>query len=101
MLVLTASFENLLVFIGFTLSLFSLLAVAGLVVLKRRNPAPDLPYQTWGYPFTAILFILGNLWIIVFSIINRPVVSLTGLGAVLAGALFYFFFKQRAPSSSR
>ncbi len=97
LLVLTASFENLIVFIGFTLALFSLLAVAGLMVLRRRNPAPDLPYQTWGYPFTAILFILGNLWIIVFSIINRPAVSLTGLAAILAGALCYFFFKRRPP----
>ncbi|MBI4796965.1 MAG: amino acid permease [Deltaproteobacteria bacterium] len=95
-MVLTASFENLLVFIGFTLSLFSLMAVGGLMVLKWRAPAPDLPYQTWGYPFTALLFILGNLWIILFSIINRPLVSLTGLAAILSGAVFYLVFKRRA-----
>jgi APA family basic amino acid/polyamine antiporter len=63
--------------------------------LKRRDPAPDLLYKTWGYPFTAILFILGNLWIILFSIINRPAVSLTGLAAILSGAVFYCFFKRR------
>jgi APA family basic amino acid/polyamine antiporter len=95
-MVLTASFENLLVFIGFTLSLFSLLAVAGLMVLKRRNPVPDLLYKTWGYPFTPILFILGNLWIIIFSIINRPAVCLTGLAAIFSGAVFFFYFKRRA-----
>lgn len=94
-MVLTASFENLLIFIGFTLSLFSLLTVAGLMVVKRRDPAPDLPYKTWGYPYTAILFILGNLWIVLFSIINRPAVSLTGLTAILSGAVCYFFFKRR------
>jgi APA family basic amino acid/polyamine antiporter len=96
LMVLTASFENLLVFIGFTLSLFSLLTVAGLMVLKRRDPAPNLLYKTWGYPFTAILFILGNLWIILFSILNRPMVSLTGLAAILSGVVFYCFFKRRA-----
>lgn len=94
-MVWTASFENLLVFIGFTLSLFSLLAVAGLLVLRRRQPAPDLPYKTWGYPFTAIIFILGNLWIVLFSILNRPAVSLTGLAAIFSGAVFFFFFKRR------
>ena len=94
-MVLTASFENLLIFIGFTLSLFSLLAVAGLMVVKQRDPAPDLPYKTWGYPYTALIFILGNLWIICFSIINRPAVSLTGLAAVLSGVVFYYFFKLR------
>jgi len=95
-MVLTASFENLLVFIGFTISLFSLLAVVGLMVLKRRMPAPDLLYKTWGYPFTAILFIVGNFWIILFSIINRPIVSLAGLAAILLGGVFYLFFKRRA-----
>jgi APA family basic amino acid/polyamine antiporter len=95
LMVLTASFENLLIFIGFTLSLFSLLTVAGLMVLKKRNPEPDLPYKTWGYPFTAILFIVGNFWIILFSIINRPAVSLTGLATILSGAIFYFFFKRQ------
>ncbi|MDD5641590.1 MAG: amino acid permease [Syntrophales bacterium] len=93
-MVLTASFESLLIFIGFTLSLFSLLAVAGLVVVRHRDPSPELPYKTWGYPYTAILFILGNLWIVIFSIIERPAVSLTGLAAVLSGAVFYFYFKR-------
>jgi APA family basic amino acid/polyamine antiporter len=95
-MVLTASFENLLIFIGFTLSLFSLLTVGGLIVLKRRTPAPALPYKTIGYPFTAVFFILCNLWIIIYSLIDKPLVSLTGLAAVLAGAVFFYFFKTRA-----
>jgi basic amino acid/polyamine antiporter, APA family len=98
-MVFTATFENLLIFIGFTLSLFSLLAVAGLMVLKKRDPAPGLPYKTWGYPVTAVLFILGNLWIILFAIITRPAVSLAGLAAIGSGALFYGFFQGRARRS--
>jgi APA family basic amino acid/polyamine antiporter len=95
-MVLTASFENLLIFIGFTLSLFSLITVAGLMVLRRRQPAPDLPSKTAGYPFTPILFILGNLWIILFSIIYKPLISLTGLAAILLGVVLYVFFKRRS-----
>lgn len=95
-MVLTASFENLLIFIGFTLSLFSLVTVAGLMVLRRRQPAPDLSYRTVGYPFTPIFFILCNLWIVFFSIINKPLASLTGLTAIFLGMLLYIFFKRRA-----
>jgi APA family basic amino acid/polyamine antiporter len=95
-MVLTASFENLLIFIGFTLSLFSLITVAGLMVLRRRQPAPDIPYKTVGYPFTPLLFIVGNLWIILFSLINKPLISLSGLGAILLGVVLYFFFKRRS-----
>ncbi|MEW6387989.1 MAG: amino acid permease [Thermodesulfobacteriota bacterium] len=94
-LALTASFENLLLFIGFTLSLFSLITVVGLMILRRRRPAPELPYKTLGYPFTPIFFILCNLWIIVFSIKNKPLVALTGLTAILSGALLYAFFKRK------
>ncbi|MFZ5448976.1 MAG: APC family permease [Thermodesulfobacteriota bacterium] len=93
-MVLTASFENLLIFIGFTLSLFSLITVAGLIVLRHGQPAPNLTYRTLGYPLTPIFFILCNLWIVLFSILNKPAVSLTGLAAVLSGVFLYLFFKR-------
>jgi APA family basic amino acid/polyamine antiporter len=66
------------------------------MVLRHRQPTPDLPYKTLGYPFTPILFIVGNLWIIIFSIINKPLTSLTGLAAILLGVVLYFFFKRRS-----
>ncbi|WP_449245531.1 APC family permease [Desulfobacca acetoxidans] len=94
-LVLTASFEHLLLFIGFTLSVFAMLTVGGLMVLRHRQPRKDLPYQTLGYPLTAVVFILGNIWIILFTIFSRPMAALTGLGAVLAGLAVYAFFKWR------
>jgi len=34
------------IFIGFTLSLFSLVTIAGLMVLRHWQPAPDWPYNT-------------------------------------------------------
>lgn len=95
-MVLTASFESLLIFIGFTLSLFCLITVAGLMLLRRRQPLPALPYKTPWYPVTPVFFILGNLWIVLFAILHRPLASLTGLGSVAAGLVFYIFFKRRA-----
>lgn len=96
LLVLTASFENLLIFIGFMLSLFSLFTVAGLMVLRRRRPAPELPYRTVGYPVTPIFFILCNLWIVVFSMVNKPLVCASGLATILSGVVLYLFFKWRS-----
>ncbi len=95
-LVLTASFENLLLFIGFMLSLFSLLTVGGLIILRQRLPMANLPYRTVGYPFTAIFFILCNLWIVLFALLSKPLVALTGLATILAGTFLYLYFKQRA-----
>jgi APA family basic amino acid/polyamine antiporter len=95
LLVLTASFDYLLLFIGVTLSLFSLLTVAGLLLLRRRDPRPDLPYRTVGYPLTPLFFILLTLWIAGFSLHARPVLSLAGLAALASGLVLYLFFSRR------
>lgn len=96
-LIFTASFEQLLLFIGTTLTFFSLLTVAGLMYLRHRQPRPELPYRTLGYPLTPLIYILGNLWIIIYSLSRRPEVGLGGLGTVLLGLLLYRLFKKQQP----
>ena len=94
-MVITASFDKLLLYIGFTLSLFAMLTVLGMVVLRFRKPSIERGYKTFGYPVTPLLFILGNVWIIYFSLIRRPVCSLFGLGTIALGLLIYFYFRRR------
>ena len=98
---ITASFDKLLIYIGFTLSLFAVLTVCGLIILRRRNHRRHSAYKTWGYPLTPMVFILGNLWIIYYSIKNKPLTSGFGLGTIALGGLVYSVisllakFKQR------
>ena len=91
-MVISASFDTLLLYIGFTLSLFATLTVSGMIVLRLKEPALVRTYKTFGYPVTPLLFILGNLWIVYFSIKSRPITSLFGLGTIGAGMLVYLFF---------
>ncbi|MBN2705919.1 MAG: amino acid permease, partial [Deltaproteobacteria bacterium] len=99
LMVLSASFENLLIYIGFTLSLFASLTVLGLLRIRRRDGAPaDGGYRTWGYPVTPLLFILGNLWIIGFSVCQRPLASLIGLTTIAVGLIAYLGFARRRSS---
>jgi APA family basic amino acid/polyamine antiporter len=93
LMVITFSFEKLLFYIGFTISLFAMLTVCGLILLRLKNPHLSAHYRTWGYPVTPLLFISGNLWIIYFSIQGRPMVSLFGLGTIAAGSLVYLAFR--------
>ena len=92
--ILTSSFEKLLIYIGFTLAIFTLLTVLGLLLLRIKQNALISPYQTFGYPVTPIIFIVGNLWIAYFSIQNRPLTSLWGLVTIGAGVLMYFYFRR-------
>lgn len=94
LMTLTASFESLLLYIGFTLSIFATLTVAGMMKLRWARPDAARPYRTFGYPITPILFIAGNLWIIYFSISGRPVTSLFGLATIAVGLGLYFYFKR-------
>ena len=93
-MVVTASFDKLLLYIGFTLSLFAMLTVVGMMVLRIREPDLVRNYKTFGYPLTPLLFILGNLWIIYFSIKSRPIVSFLGLGTVGLGVCVYLYFRN-------
>jgi APA family basic amino acid/polyamine antiporter len=93
-MVVTASFDKLLLYIGFTLSLFAMLTVVGMMVLRIREPDLVRNYKTFGYPLTPLLFIMGNLWIIYFSIKSRPIVSFLGLGTVGLGVCVYLYFRN-------
>lgn len=56
-LILTDSFEAVLTVAGFTLSLFTLLTVAGLIRLRRREPDLERPFRVPFYPLTPLIFI--------------------------------------------
>lgn len=88
-MVLAAAYDALLIYIGFTLSLSSMLAVAALMRLRHLRPALPRPYRTLGYPLTPLLFIAGNLWIIAYTFSSRPVVALYGLTTLTAGVVLY------------
>jgi APA family basic amino acid/polyamine antiporter len=98
-MVLTATFDQLLIYIGFTLSLSALVAVVGLIIMRRRlGPVPGR-YRTPGYPWTPLLFIAGNAWIITYSINSRPIASLLGLATIGSGLVAYAVFARQANRS--
>jgi len=53
-MLLTATFEALLTYIGFTLSLSAGLTVVGVLVLRRREPGLERPYRTCALERTSV-----------------------------------------------
>lgn len=92
LMVITASFDKLLVYIGFTLSIFTSLAVVSLMRLRFATLPNHPGYKTFGYPVTPLVFILGNLWIIYFSIKSRPITTLWGFLTICLGIFIFLFF---------
>jgi APA family basic amino acid/polyamine antiporter len=90
-LIVTSSFEAVLTYSGFVLSLFTFFTVLGLFILRWKNPDLPRPYKTWGYPVTPIIFLSLTVWTLWFIFRDKTTESLYGLGTVLLGGLVYWF----------
>ena len=86
-MMVSASFDQLLTYIGFTLSVFAALSVAAVFVLRRKKIVS--PFRMPGYPITPLCFMALMSWMVVSGIRERPEAALAGLGTVVAGLLFY------------
>jgi APA family basic amino acid/polyamine antiporter len=93
-LLLTASFETVLIYIQFSLLLCSFLTVLGVIVLRIREPGLERPYRVWGYPVTPVIFLLITLHMMSYVIKEKPAESLFGLATVVAGLIVYFFSRR-------
>lgn len=96
LLICAGSFEQLLTFTGFLLSLFSALTVSSVIVLRKRFPRLPRPYKTWGYPVVPLLYVAVSLWMMAYSLFSRPGESLIGLVIVAGGLPVFFFWRRRA-----
>lgn len=88
-LLLTATFEGVLIYTQFTLNLCAVLTVAGVFVLRRREPHLPRPYRTWGYPVTPALFLLIAFAMLLFVLVTRPTESIAGILTATFGLIFY------------
>ena len=87
--VVTASFEQILVFAGFTMGLNSMLAVVGLFVLRRKSPQLERPYKVFAYPIVPLFYVSLMAWTLVFTFIEKPRVSSMSVVIVLLGYICY------------
>jgi APA family basic amino acid/polyamine antiporter len=95
-MIVSASFDALLFYIGFTLSLIAALAVAGLFVLRRKEDSPP-PFKVPGYPFTPLIFIAANLAMVVFSLTDNPWRGLPSGITLAVGLVLYWFLRDGPP----
>ena len=94
-LLLTRSFELVVVYIQFALLLCSLLTVIGVVVLRVSRPEIARPYRVWLYPVPPIIFAAITIWMMIFLLRSKTTESVAGLGTAIAGFLLYFCAGKR------
>jgi APA family basic amino acid/polyamine antiporter len=98
LLVVSGTFEQLVIYSGFALAVFSALAVAAVIVLRRCNPDLTRPYRVPLYPLVPLFYIAVSVLIVTHTAIGRPTESLLAAATVLAGAPLYLLKRVCFPA---
>ena len=84
------SFPQLVTYIGFCLTFFTVLAVASLFVFRRRSGWQRLPLVSLGFPLVPASYLAVGTWMIAYGAMLRPAISaLAVLTLVTGGAVYY------------
>jgi len=94
MLMTLTSFPDLMVYIGMSLTFFTVLAVASVFLFRRskRPPRPDwrkLRAVSFCYPMVPLAYVLVGSTMMIYGFIGQPKASLSAFATVAAGALVY------------
>jgi APA family basic amino acid/polyamine antiporter len=93
-LVVFSSFKEIIEYIGITLSMFSMLTVASVFIVRKRSDRPENVVRSIGYPITPILFILMTLWMIAYFVVLDPMTMVYSLLSLVPGVIVYFLVKK-------
>jgi len=96
-LIVTSTFDAIVNYIGFILSLSAFLTVAGVFVLRVTEPALPRPYRVWGYPVTPIVFLAVTGWMMFFVVRQRPMVLVAGALTLAVGFVVYVVNRALRP----
>jgi APA family basic amino acid/polyamine antiporter len=92
-LLITGTFEQIMVYCGILLTISTLLVVAGVFVLRYKNPAGS-GYKSPFFPLFQIIFIGISLWMIVFTLAHNPYETVIGLSNLVVGGITYFIGRR-------
>ncbi len=87
-------FENLYRYASVGLSIFAMLFIAAVYVLRWRQPNLERPFRVIGYPVVPGLFLATILFMTVFAFKQWPKPSLYSLGSILIGIPIYYVWSM-------
>ncbi|MBM4311434.1 MAG: amino acid permease [Deltaproteobacteria bacterium] len=97
--VLLGSAMTLVIYMGFALSVFPVMAVIGMMYMRFKQPGLPRPYRVPLYPYVPLLYIGLSVTMMAAALMTWTSTSLFSIGVLLAGIPVYFlwrfFVKQR------
>ncbi|MBP6091634.1 MAG: amino acid permease, partial [Crocinitomicaceae bacterium] len=90
-LCLTGTYKDLIVFSTFASLLFYILTIAGLFILRKKEPETERPYKAFGYPFIPIIYCLLTTFICIDLLLYDTKNSGISLIIIALGLPVYYF----------
>jgi APA family basic amino acid/polyamine antiporter len=101
LLTFSGTYEQLYTYVVFAVVFFHVLTGAAVFVLRRSRPEAERPYRTWGYPVVPLVFVLASAFLVVNTLVEKPVESLIGLAILALGIPAYLYWRRSAGAGSR
>jgi|SRR5438105_4352633 len=83
-------YNELLDYVVASVLFFYALTIAGIFVLRVRQPQVERPYKAFGYPLLPLLYIVSALAIVVVLVLYKTTTSGKGLAIVVIGVPVYW-----------
>ena len=84
-------FPQLMIYIGMSLTFFTVMSVGSLFIFRRREGWQKLRAVSFAYPLIPVAYILVGACMMVYGFIWQPMPSLIAAATVAAGAAVYRF----------
>jgi APA family basic amino acid/polyamine antiporter len=92
-LTLSGTFEQVLTYMGFSLGIFPIMTVIGIIKLRKDNPGA---IRMAGFPYTQIIYVTTGVIILSLSFLERPVESSIAILTVMVGIPAYYIFRKNS-----
>ena len=92
-LVLVSTFVEIVQYISISLSIFSMMTVAGIFVLRRRYPTS--PFRIPFYPLPPLIFIAVTAWMIYYMFRQDPKIIYYSVATMIPGFVLYFSIRKK------
>ena len=98
--IISSTFEEVMLYTGIILIITTSITVCSLIYLRINEPNLKRVYKVWGYPFTPIIFIILNTWILYYTIRLQPFESLIGVCLIVISLGLYLLIKTETYSEA-
>ena len=85
--------ESLFAYVGFSLGIFPLMAVIGMMVMRFKKPDIPRPFKSPLFPLVPIIYIVFTIGMMAASLILWTKTSLFAIGVLCLGIVIYFVWR--------